>query len=135
MTRSCLTLLVSLSILGAVPAAAQHPGGTSTPTEQNIKDRLVGTWTGDLQSDHLAGGKLKLVIAKDTAWSATLELTTSESIPTAALTDFKVDVDVVSWMQELMGMPCKTLAVLNAGILKGETNCGQGGFTFQLSRK
>jgi len=78
-----------------------------------------------------------MIIAKDSVWTASLDMAApdgSGSIPTR-MSDFKVSGSNVTWTQELMGMSCKATAVLAAGTLRGETTCDHGSVGYVLRKK
>ena len=123
MTRS-LTVTFALLALAAAPALAQVPA----PKTEDIGPKLIGTWEGPYQSDQAPPGNLRLVIAKEAgAWKVTLQVQTDQPIDAAEVRDFKVDGAQISWVQDIMGMECKSQANLESGTLKGGTECAQGG--------
>jgi len=125
MKRMILTLGLVAAI--ALPAGAQTPTPKPSPTAASIEKALLGTWEGPYQSEQAPPGLLRLVIAKDTAWKATLGVITDQDVPAGEVQELKVEGANLSWVQEIMGMICRTTAALEAGSLKGETSCEQGG--------
>ena len=125
-------LVLLFSAVCVLPAGAQK--SQPTPAD-SAKAKFAGTWEGTYQSDHAPDGGMRLTVARDSVWKATLDISADQPIPTREVTDFEVDGNNVYWNQELMGMPCKSSAVLVDGTLKGETNCGHGGLTFTLRKK
>jgi hypothetical protein len=108
----------------AAPAHAQVP----TPKSDDMSPKLLGTWEGPYQSDQAPPGALRLVIEMEAgAWKVTLQVQSDQPIDAAEVRDFKVDGAQVTWAQDIMGMECKTQANLENGILKGGTECSQGG--------
>jgi hypothetical protein len=132
MTRSTLFLL-ALATLGAGPMLAQRPAPSPLPSPkadkpEDISARLIGTWQGPYQADQASPGTLKLAIAKEAEqWKVTLQVQTDQPIDAAEVRDFTVDGNQVTWAQDVMGMECKTTAMLENGNLKGTTECSQGG--------
>lgn len=111
----------------ALSAAAQAPTPKPSPTPASIEKRLIGTWEGPYQSDQAPPGLLRLVIAKDSLWKATLGVITDQDVPAGEVQELKVEGEHLSWIQEIMGMVCRTSAYLDTGTLKGDTSCEQGG--------
>jgi hypothetical protein len=123
MLRSA-SVVFGLLILAAAPARAQVP----TPKTDDIGHSLIGTWEGPYQSDQAPPGSLRLVIGKEAdAWKVTLQVVSDQPIDAAEVRDFKVEGGQISWVQDIMGMECKTQANLENGTLKGGTECSQGG--------
>lgn len=126
-----LALAFALLLTAATAAQAQR----SAAVPDSVKKKFVGTWEGKYFSDHAGENTLKLVIARDTAWKATMDITSDMNLPTSSLASFKVDGNTVTWTQELMGATCESSGVLVAGTLKGEIKCGPGSIGFLLVRK
>lgn len=122
-------ILLALGLLSAsaLPAAAQAQAPRPTPTPASVEKVLIGTWEGPYQSEQAPPGLLRLVISKDTRWKASLGVITDQDVPAGEVQELKVDGENVSWVQEIMGMTCRTSAALDAGSLKGDTSCEQGG--------
>jgi hypothetical protein len=117
-----LTLLVLL----AAPVAAQSPAPKpAAPTA--AEKPFLGTWEGPYTSEQAAPGELRLVIARDTALKASLTVMSDQPIDAGEIRELKVEDGVISWVQDIMGMVCRAAAMINAGSLKGETVCEQGG--------
>jgi len=134
MTRRIAVLLALL--LSAAPVAAQHPGVKSAGAHKvDLKARWAGTWDGTYQSSHAPDGTIKLVLSQDSTWKGTLSVSMPDNTMTVPVYDVRFDGDKVTWGQTLMGQPCKASAVLDAGTLKGETECGHGGLTFVMAKK
>jgi hypothetical protein len=123
MIRSASVMFGGL-LLAAAPMYAQVP----VPKTDDMGPKLIGTWEGPYQSDQASPGTLKLVIGKEEGvWKVTLQVQTDQPIDAAEVRDFKVDGAQVSWVQDIMGMECRTQAALESGTLKGGTECSQGG--------
>lgn len=118
------SVMFGLLMFAAAPAHAQVP----TPKTDDLSPRLIGTWEGPYQSDQAPPGALRLVIGKEAGvWHVTLQVQSDQPIDAAEVRDFKVDGAQVSWVQDIMGMECKSQANLENGTLKGGTECSQGG--------
>ncbi len=111
----------------ALPATAQAPTPRPSPTPASVEKLLIGTWEGPYQSDQAPPGGLRLVIAKDPQWKATLGVISDQEVPPGEVQEFKVEGEHLSWVQEIAGMVCRTSASLDSGTLKGDTSCEQGG--------
>ncbi len=120
-------LAAALLAATALPAAAQAPTPKPSPTPASVEKLLVGTWEGPYQSAQAPPGLLRLVIAKDSLWKATLGVITDQDIPAGEVQELKVEGEHLTWVQEIMAMVCRTSASLDSGTLKGETSCEQGG--------
>lgn len=124
MTRIA-ALAVALTALTAVPALAQV---RQPPKAEDIGPKIIGTWQGPYQSDQAPPGGLKLVIAKEgAAWKVSMGVVSDQPIDAAEVRDFKVAGNEITWVQDIMGMECKSLATLENGTLKGSSECAQGG--------
>lgn len=126
MTRS-YAFAIALSMLVATPALAQHT--------TSADDKIVGRWEGSYTSDHAPPGGFNMIVTKDTALKATIDMTAGDKPLPTRVTEFKVAGNDVTWTQELMGMSCKATAVLAADTLRGETSCQHGAVSFVLRRK
>lgn len=116
----CASVMFGMLMLAPASMHAQVPA--------DMGPKLIGTWEGPYQSDQAAPGSLKLVIGKEAgAWKVTLGVVTDQPIDAADVREFKLEGNEVSWIQDIMGMECRTLAHLEAGTLKGGTECTQGG--------
>ena len=122
-----IILALGLLAASALPAAAQAPTPRPSPTPASVEKSLIGTWEGPYQSEQAPPGLLRLVISKDTAWKATLGVITDQDVPAGEVQELKINGENLSWVQEIMGMTCRSSASLEAGSLKGETSCEQGG--------
>jgi hypothetical protein len=122
-------LIAALVVGGTSPVFAQQAEARADSAAQQI----VGSWEGTFESDH-GTGSFRLIVARDTGWKVTAALDMGQEIATA-ISDFKVAGNTVTWTQSLMGMSCKASAVLAAGTLRGETNCGQGAIGYLLRKK
>ena len=123
MVRSA-TVMFGLLMLAAAPARAQVP----VPKTDDMSSKLIGTWEGPYQSDQAPPGALRLVIEKEAgAWKVALQVQSDQPIDAAEVRDFTVDGAEVTWVQDIMGMECKSQATLENGTLKGGTECSQGG--------
>ena len=118
------SVMFGLLMFAAAPAPAQVP----TPKTDDLSPRLIGTWEGPYQSDQAPPGALRLVIGKEAGvWKVTLQVQSDQPIDVAEVRDFKLDGSQISWAQDIMGMECRTQAMLENGTLKGGTECSQGG--------
>lgn len=123
MIRSA-SVMFGLLVLAAAPARAQVP----TPKADDITPKLLGTWEGPYQSDQAPPGALRLIIGKEAgAWKVTLQVQSDQPIDAAEVRDFKLEGAQISWVQDIMGMECKTMANYENSALKGTTECSQGG--------
>ena len=113
-------------VLLAAPLAAQSPAPKPTPPTSAEKP-FIGTWEGPYTSEQASPGELRLVISKDTTLKAALTVMSDQPIEAGETRELKVEDGVLSWVQDIMGMVCKASAMVNAGTLKGETVCEQGG--------
>ncbi len=127
-----LALLAIVCTLNALPAYAQNRG--TAPADSAGAAKVVGTWDGSFQTDHGPTGSVRLSIAWDRGWHASMRLTADEDVPGGPVSGFKVDGNRLSWTVELMGMSCSTTAVLEGETMKGQTACEQGSMTFVLNR-
>ena len=128
-------VVLSLTLVSTTSALAQ-PKAPKAPATDSITTALVGTWEGTYQSDH-GSGAFTMKLGHDSVWTASMEMSMpdgSGTIPTK-VNNFAVSGSNVTWTQELMGMACKSTAVLAAGTLRGETSCGQGSIGYLLKKK
>jgi len=117
---------LALLVLLATPVAAQSPAPKpSTPTA--AEKPFLGTWEGPYTSEQAAPGELRLVVSRDTALKASLTVMSDEPIEAGEVRELKIENNVISWVQDIMGMVCRASAMINAGTLKGESVCEQGG--------
>lgn len=113
-------------VLLAAPAVAQSPA--PKPGSPPAREKpFLGTWEGPYQSEQAAPGEIRLVISRDTALKASLTVMSDQPIEAGEVRELKVEDNVLSWVQDIMGMVCRAAAMTNAGTLKGETVCEQGG--------
>jgi hypothetical protein len=118
MTSLAFTLLA----LGAAPVFAQATAAA------DLTPQLIGTWEGPYQSEQAPPGSVRLVIAKEAGeWRVSLGVVSDQEIPSSEVKEFAVDGNQISWVQEIMGMECRSLATLDHGTLTGGTECGQSG--------
>lgn len=116
----------ALLVLLAAPVAAQSPA--PKPVAPTAAEKpFMGTWEGPYTSEQAAPGELRLVISKDTTLKASLTVMSDQPIEAGETRELKIEDGVISWVQDIMGMVCKASAMVNAGTLKGETVCEQGG--------
>ena len=122
MIRSAYRALALLALTTGT-AAAQQP---ATP---DISRQLLGTWEGPYQSEAVPPGSLKLTVAKGEKqeWKVTLTVISDQPPAAGDVTDFTVQGNTVSWVQDIADMQCKSSATLVAGVLKGTAECSQGG--------
>ncbi len=117
---------IALVALGPGHLAAQVP--SPEPRGGAAAQGFLGTWVGPYQSESAPPGSIRLVIAKpDTAWKVTLEVVADQPIAAEEVREFKVEGNTLSWVQDVMGMECRTIAKYEGGGLKGETECSQNG--------
>jgi hypothetical protein len=112
-------------VLGATPLMAQHPADNSAD--------LPGTWEGTFKSEAVGTGAMKLVITKEKEWKGIITISRDESM-TAEAEMFTVQGNDITWVLNLHESPCQTSAVREGNVIKGETNCGHAGFTFELKK-
>jgi hypothetical protein len=132
MKRS-IALALSLALAGTASAHAQS--AKPAAVADSTKKKFVGTWEGSYYSDHAPENALKLVIAHDTAWTATMDVTADHPVPTLQAHAIKVAGNTMTWTVDLMGGTCATSGVLLAGTLKGEIKCGDGSIGFLLHKR
>lgn len=133
------TLALGLTMFLALPVALSAQAKPDT-SATSLEKQLIGTWEGPYQSDQAPPGGLRLVIARDSTWKVTLGVISDQEIPAGEVNEFRVDGGRISWVQDIMGMICRSSAELSAGTLRGESNCEQGGAvaitaTFVLLKK
>jgi hypothetical protein len=117
---------LALLLLLAAPLAAQSPA--PKPVNPTAAEKpFLGTWEGPYTSEQAAPGELRLVISKDTTLKASLTVMSDQPIEAGETRELKIEEGVISWVQDIMGMVCRASAMINAGTLKGETVCEQGG--------
>jgi hypothetical protein len=117
---------LALLVLLAAPVAAQSPA--PKPVAPTAAEKpFLGTWEGPYTSEQAAPGELRLVISKDTTLQASLTVMSDQPIEAGETRELKIEGGVISWVQDIMGMVCRASAMINAGTLKGETVCEQGG--------
>ncbi|MEP6690595.1 MAG: hypothetical protein ABJD07_05525 [Gemmatimonadaceae bacterium] len=122
-----IAFALSLPVLGALPLRAQTPADST--------QQFIGTWEGTYQADHGPAGAFKMAIIRDGALKATVEMTSGTSAVPTTVTDVKIAGNTATWTQALMGMSCKSSAVLSAGTLRGETVCAHGSMGFLLRKR
>lgn len=110
--------------------ASAHP--TSGATADSTA-KFVGLWEGPYHADHGPPGGYRLEIAHDTGWTIKLDAIADQTIP-MPVTDFRANGDTLTWHQEVMGMPCKSIATLANRQLRGSTDCGHVALTFELRK-
>lgn len=133
MRRAMTAVFVGL-VLAAAPAAAQSSPKVGSADAKAVTN-FVGEWEGAYQTDHGPNGPMSMRISKDSAWKATAEVVSgSQTIPTR-ISDVSVDGNTITWAQEIMGMSCKTSAILDGAELKGTTDCGHASMTIALKKK
>lgn len=117
---------LALLVLLAAPVAAQSPA--PKPVAPTAAEKpFLGTWEGPYTSEQAAPGELRLVISKDTTLKASLTVMTDQPIEAGETRELKIEDGVISWVQDIMEMSCRASGMINAGTLKGETVCSQGG--------
>jgi hypothetical protein len=133
MRAAMRAVLVGLVLAGASVGAQSSPkaGGAGSKAAPNF----VGEWEGAYQTDHGPNGPMSMRISKDSVWKATADVVSgSQTIPTV-ISDVSVQGNTITWAQEIMGMSCKTSAVLDGVELKGTTDCGHASMTIALKKK
>jgi hypothetical protein len=132
---------------GVVYLAAADPGGTrierttmasnanAHASADTTATRFVGVWEGSYQSNHAPPGAMTLTIARDSSWKVQLELLQGTNVIPTQLRNFKAVGNDVEWTLEVMGMSCPSGATLEAGLLKGQLECGQAVLTFSLKKR
>jgi len=111
--------------LGTTPLMAQH--------HDDSAGDLAGTWEGTFKSEAVGTGGMKLVIMKEKEWKGVITISRDESM-TAEATMFTVDGNEITWVLNLHESPCQTTATREGSVIRGETNCGHAGFTFELKK-
>jgi hypothetical protein len=134
MMRKTMVIL-GLVALCASRADAQGAAAKPAAAADSASRKFVGSWEGRYYSDHAPENDLKLVISRDTAWKATMEITSEMNLPIAQMAEFTVEGNNAWWKQSLMGETCETTAALIGGTLKGEIRCGHASIGFVLKRK
>jgi hypothetical protein len=121
-----------LAVLSTHPVQAQasRPGAA----QDSAKAKFAGTWEGSFESDHAPNGTVRLVLARDTEWKGTLEIVSNAHMPAAAIQNFEVSGNTITFTQDRAGSSCTASAQLEAGALKGQMSCGHGGISFVLRR-
>jgi hypothetical protein len=132
--RTPITAAVLGLIFSATSADAQSSPKTGASSVAAAPS-FIGDWEGAYQTDHGPNGPMSVRISKDSAWKATAEVISgSQTIPTR-ISNVSVDGNTIAWTQEIMGMSCKTTAVLDGQDLKGSTECEHGSMTIALRKK
>jgi hypothetical protein len=132
--RTPITAAVLALIFLATSAHAQSSPKTGAPSV-GAAPSFIGDWEGAYQTDHGPNGPMSMRISKDSTWQATAEVISgSQTIPTR-ITNVSVDGNTIAWTQEIMGMSCKTTAVVDGRDLKGSTECEHGSMTIALRKK
>jgi len=130
-----MTKLVQLLLagVGALAAAAPLEAQDHGPPP-SIEQRLVGTWEGVYQSDHVPPGPMRVVVSRDSAWRLTMQVHANDQVFTTVGAEVTLDGNVLSWLHETMGQACRGSVVLEGAALKGETSCGGSGLSFTLAK-
>jgi hypothetical protein len=132
--RTPITAAVLGLIFSATSADAQSSPKTGASSVAAAPS-FIGDWEGAYQTDHGPNGPMSVRISKDSAWKATAEVISgSQTIPTR-ISNVSVDGNTIAWTQEIMGMSCKTTAVIDGQDLKGSTECEHGSMTIALRKK
>jgi hypothetical protein len=123
-----------LSTLCATAAMAQHPSPGAQHQGAPAGDAaMAGTWAGTFQMQSTGG--MELLVTRDSVWHAKMQLVVDHPFPPVDTREFKVDGKNVSWINDLMGTPCKATATVDAGVMKGEMKCDARTLTFSLTKK
>ena len=127
--------VVTLSLACASLTFGQHPSGGSHRAPQGSHEKIVGSWEGTFQMQSTGG--MELVVARDSVWRVKMQLIVDHPFPPLDVRDFKVDGKTVTWVNDLMGTPCKATATLddNTKNMKGEMVCDARTLTFALAKK
>jgi hypothetical protein len=113
---SLLVALLATAVASAVPA------------QGDLGKQIIGTWLGPYQAEQVPPGSLKLVVAKDTSgWKVTMDVISDDPPAVGEVREFKIEVDQVSWVQDIAEMECRAVAKMVGGALKGQSECTQGG--------
>jgi hypothetical protein len=132
--RTPITAAVLGLIFSATSADAQSSPKTGASSVAAAPS-FIGDWEGAYQTDHGPNGPMSMRISKDSAWKATAEVISgSQTIPTR-ISNVSVEGNTIAWTQEIMGMSCKTTAVIDGQDLKGSTECEHGSMTIALRKK
>lgn len=128
-----IAAVLFLATVGAKPSLAQSAKPASA--DDKVAAKFIGEWEGAYQTDHGPSGPVSMRFAKDSAWKVTEEIISgSQTIPTA-IANVSVDGNTIAWTQDLMGMSCKTSAVLDGEQLKGTTQCEHVSMTMVMHKK
>ena len=110
--RTPITAAVLGLIFSATSADAQSSPKTGASSVAAAPS-FIGDWEGAYQTDHGPNGPMSMRISKDSAWKATAEVISgSQTIPTR-ISNVSVEGNTIAWTQEIMGMSCKTTAVID----------------------
>jgi len=122
---------LTLAIFASLPTrTSAHPASRATA---DSTAKFVGLWEGPYHADHGPPGGYRLEIARDTGWKVKLDAIADQTIP-MPVSGFRAAGDTLTWNQEVMGMPCKSIATLANGQLRGATDCGHVALTFELRK-
>ncbi|HEX8946230.1 MAG TPA: hypothetical protein VF785_24045 [Gemmatimonadaceae bacterium] len=128
-----IAAVLFLATVGATPSLAQSAKPASA--DDKVAAKFIGEWEGAYQTDHGPSGPISMRFAKDSAWKVTEEIISgSQTIPTL-IANVSVDGNTIAWTQDLMGMSCKTSAVLDGEQLKGTTQCEHVSMTMVMRKK
>lgn len=128
-------MMVLVGLLALAPGAMHAQQPTPSPLPQpkvdqpaDIGPKLIGTWQGPYASDQAPPGSLKMVIAREAGvWRVTLEVISDQPVDASDVREFTVNGNEISWLQDIAGLQCKSLVMLENGALKGGSECSQGG--------
>ena len=132
--KRTMTRVACLLALTAAPVVAQNTG-VKPGADAGAVEKFAGQWEGSFATDHTPPGVLRMTFAKDSAWKVTLELLMDQPIASERVADFRIDGNKLTWTHPLMGGTCKSVAVHDAGTIKGEATCDHGAYTFTLVKK
>ena len=122
---------LTLAILGSLATRASARAVSRSIADSTAK--FVGLWEGPYHADHGPPGGYRLEIAHEKDWKVKLDAIADQTIP-MPVSEFRANGDSLSWNQEVMGMPCKSVAALSNGQLRGGTDCGHIALTFELRK-
>lgn len=129
---------IVLAAFSAAPAFAQHPtpaAKKNTPQTDSTIAALVGTWEGNVYSDH-GEMALKMTFTKSPTLGVTVSIMgNGQDFVDAAPTNLKVEGTSASWTVGMMQTACKGTAELIAGTLKGGFDCGGMGVNYVAKKK
>jgi len=130
-------MLRRLTITMILLASSRHVARAQAarPAQDSLTTRFVGVWDGRFVTDHGPAGGMQLTVARDTGWTASIEMAHDDQAIPTRVTNVKVAGKKISWSQEVMGMTCTANATVDGSTMTGEASCGQMGYKLELQRK